>query len=186
MSSRSRNAKRPQRVLLVSDTHGHVDPRIADLAASCDFVVHAGDVGAQEVIESLRPASGRVYAVRGNNDTPQKWTSGRAALRMLPEEVMLDLHAGTMVATHGDQLRPASRRHERLRALYPHARAVVYGHTHRLICDQSAVPWILNPGAAGRTRTYGGPSCLLVEAGSRGWRVKALHFPVLPAAALHL
>ncbi|MFM1890995.1 MAG: hypothetical protein RLZ44_72, partial [Pseudomonadota bacterium] len=40
-----------------------------------------------------------------------------------------------------------------------------------------AIPWVLNPGAAGRSRTFGGPSCLLLHAGARVWRVETHRFP---------
>jgi hypothetical protein len=57
---------------------------------------------------------------------------------------------------------------------------VLYGHSHRLLQDFAAEPWILNPGAAGRARTGGGPSCLVLEAGIGAWRVGAWQFPALP------
>jgi hypothetical protein len=41
------------------------------------------------------------------------------------------------------------------------------------------VPWVLNPGAAGRTRTYGGPSCLLLIAGETDWKVEVHRFAFL-------
>jgi hypothetical protein len=177
MTGRSKNIAAEWRVLLVSDTHGEVDARIAQLAMQFDVVVHAGDIGDAQVLKCLRPPAGKIYAVRGNNDTPQKWGSGACALlRTLPDEVTIDLPGGTLIATHGDRVQLAAQRHERLRCLYPHAKAIVYGHTHKIACDQSARPWVLNPGAAGRTRTYGGPSCLVVEAGPRAWRVRTLRF----------
>jgi len=33
------------KVLVLSDTHGFVDPNIAELARKVDLVVHAGDIG---------------------------------------------------------------------------------------------------------------------------------------------
>lgn len=166
-----------QRVLLLADTHGVVDPRIAALATGCDAVVHAGDIGNAAVLETLA-GTGPVLAVRGNNDTAPKWPApDRARLARLAEEVRLELPGGVLVVVHGDRVLPAARRHERLRRLYPEARAVVYGHTHRAVCDRSATPWVLNPGAAGRTRTFGGPSCLILEAGERGWNVRRRRFP---------
>jgi uncharacterized protein len=67
-------------------------------------------------------------------------------------------------------------RHARLRAAYPSARAIVYGHSHRLVVDDALTPWVLNPGAAGRARTYGGPSCLVLEANVRSWHVEIHRF----------
>ena len=165
------------RVAVVSDTHGYVDPRIVAAASACDVVLHAGDVGNSAVLAQLQPRHGQLHAVRGNNDTPAKWPGDeQEALQQLPTEVRLPLPGGDLVAVHGDRALPAARRHERLRRLYPDARAVVYGHTHRLVCDRAALPWVLNPGAAGRDRTFGGPAFLMLEVDARRWRVQALRF----------
>ncbi|WP_414717181.1 metallophosphoesterase family protein [Tahibacter sp.] len=82
---------------------------------------------------------------------------------------------GRLVVVHGDRWPPRGR-HAALRRAFPAARAVVYGHSHRLAVDVDAEPWILNPGAAGRARTYGGPSCLLLQASTREWRVVAQRY----------
>ena len=170
------------RVLLLADTHGMLDPRIAELAQDCTLAVHAGDIGASAVLEALAAAAGQVLAVRGNNDVPGKWLGALADLAALPERLDVPLPGGTLVLEHGHR-HPPARRHARLRAAHPGARAVLYGHSHRLLQDFAAEPWILNPGAAGRARTGGGPSCLVLEAGVGAWRVGAWQFPALPRGA---
>ncbi|MGC9008924.1 MAG: metallophosphoesterase family protein, partial [Halothiobacillaceae bacterium] len=92
-------------------------------------------------------------------------------LRELPERVEIDLPGGILAVEHGHRVLPAALRHARLRERHPDARAVVYGHTHRLVIDREAEPWVLNPGAAGRIRTYGAPSCLVLNAGADQWSV---------------
>jgi hypothetical protein len=174
--SRKRERGKYARVLLVSDTHGVLDTRIAALARECDVIVHAGDVGNADVIDALRDGGARVIAVRGNNDVPSKWPrSERRVLEALEDVAAIELPGGTLIATHGDRY-IAAKRHARLRAEFPEARAVVYGHSHRLVIDDAALPWILNPGAAGRARTYGGPSCLVFEARPGIWRVDPHRF----------
>lgn len=164
------------RVLIVSDTHGALDARIEALARASDLVVHAGDVGAPGVLDALAAPGPRLVAVRGNNDVAEKWPrAGQARLRELPEQAAVELPGGVLVVVHGDRF-PASRRHARLRAAFPAARAVVYGHSHRLCFDRDALPWVLNPGAAGRSRTFGGPSCLQLTATTQAWSVEALRF----------
>ena len=164
------------RVLIVSDTHGVVDARIAMLARECELVVHGGDVGNASVIETLGAGGAKVVAVRGNNDVASKWPRGeRDAIDALEEVVRIELPGGVLVVTHGDRYAPSTR-HAKLRAQFSDARAVVYGHSHRLVVDDCETPWILNPGAAGRARTYGGPSCLVLEATARQWRVEAHRF----------
>lgn len=165
------------RIVIVSDTHGFLDPQIADIATECDYVVHAGDIGNAQVLDMLHRRRANVIAVRGNNDTAAKWPSkDRARLRRLPLDAQLELPGGTLTVVHGDRAGSLGTRHARLRAIYPDARAIVYGHSHRLARDKERHPWVLNPGAAGRTRTQGGPSCLVLEIHRRLWRVKALRF----------
>lgn len=171
------------RVLLLSDTHGALDERVAARARESDLVVHAGDVGSAEVLEILRALCPRVIAVRGNNDVASKWVpAARVAVAELAEQAQIDLPGGCLVAVHGDRF-PAAQRHLRLRQAFPSARAIVYGHSHRLCIDDDHYPWILNPGAAGRARTFGGPSCLQLVATLRRWRVEPLRFPPSPVSA---
>jgi uncharacterized protein len=166
------------RVAILSDTHGRLDRRIAGVVASCDCAVHAGDIGAAAVLSALRPIMKTVVAVRGNNDVAGKLDADDwALLREAPIEARLELHGGLLVVVHGHLAGPASRRHAWLRRRYPAARAVVYGHSHRLACDQAQTPWILNPGSAGLTRTFGGPSCQVLTIGARRWAIEAVRFP---------
>ncbi len=164
------------RILVVADTHGHLDERIAALAGSADRVVHAGDVGGRSILERLGWLAGTVYAVHGNNDTARHWGDDDPDLAVeLPAEVALDLPGGPLVVVHGHGVR-ARDRHSRLRRAYPDAGAVVYGHSHRVCIDRGDTPWILNPGAAGRTRTYGGPGCLVLHASPTQWSIEPHRF----------
>jgi putative phosphoesterase len=172
---------RIMKIGLISDTHGHLDSRIAAEVNQCDWVAHAGDIGAGAVLAALRPRRGRLVAVRGNNDTPAKW-SGVALdlLESLPVEAGLELPGGVLVVNHGDRAGNPLVRHENLRRTYPDAKAIICGHSHHLCCDTGVLPWVLNPGAAGRMRTYGGPSCLILDAQYTHWRVRVRRFAELP------
>ena len=164
------------RVALLSDTHGTVDSRIAERVADCDVAVHAGDIGNASVLAGLQPRSGRVVAVRGNNDLPAKWPlSDSALLSQLPDKAELTLPGGSLVVVHGHRM-TAAKRHEKLRRRFPTARAVLYGHSHRLVIDTETSPWILNPGAAGRERTHGGPSCLILHVAATTWEIETVRF----------
>ncbi len=168
-------------VAVVSDTHGCLDPRVMNVVKECDYAVHAGDIGGASVLAALCPKSGEVFAVLGNNDTADKWAAReRNRLQTLKSVAEVELPGGTLVVIHGDCVLPARERHSRLRSLFPAARAIVYGHSHRLREDCSELPWVLNPGAAGRSRTFGGPSCMILHANARRWRVQSLRFPQLP------
>lgn len=183
-TQRVRLRRRRVRLGVLSDTHGSIDPRLTAFLDDCDAVVHAGDIGAAAVLTSLARRDRPVVAVRGNNDLPAKWPRGEArAARALPHAAQVELPGGTLVVVHGDRIVPATRRHALLRRLYPTARAVVYGHSHRLRVDQTELPWVLNPGAAGAARTYGGPSCLVLEALADVWRVDIVRYPMPRARA---
>jgi hypothetical protein len=167
------------RVAIVSDTHGVLDPRVAEVVRKADIAVHGGDVGSAAALDALEPHGGEVLAVRGNNDVPRKLkTADDERLLSLPEEIERELPGGVLAVIHGHQFPKATTRHRALRERFPEARAVVYGHSHHLIRDRSARPWVLNPGAAGRSRTFGGPSCLVLTATQRRWTVTERRFPV--------
>ena len=163
-------------VAVLADTHGFLDPRVAECIGACDVAVHAGDIGGVEVLLALQPRD-EVVAIRGNNDTEQSWGDGEQhLLETLPREAAVDLPGGRVVLRHGDDSGSLEQRHRRYRRQYPDAGAVVYGHSHRLLVDQQQHPWLLNPGAAGRTRTYGGPSCLILTCDETRWQVAERRF----------
>jgi putative phosphoesterase len=165
------------RVAIVSDTHGYLDPNVAEVVLSCDIAVHAGDVGSALVLRELRSITKRVVAVRGNNDVPGKWPRTEArTLDRLPCEATVQLPGGTLVVTHGHEAGAPKKRHQRLRQTYPEARLIVYGHSHRCVCDLEQIPWVVNPGSGGRSRTFGGPSCLLLTASKKKWRLQPFKF----------
>ncbi|MDX1489571.1 MAG: metallophosphoesterase family protein [Acidiferrobacterales bacterium] len=175
MSRKIRNGDGRLQVAIVSDTHGLVAPAILELIVGCDLVVHAGDVGNAQVLRALRACVDEVMAVRGNNDIASKWPAGELSLlTRLPQELRVVLPGGELVVVHGHDAGTGPQRHRRLRRRYADARAIVYGHSHRLVCDCAENPWVLNPGAAGRTRTFGGPSCLILAAGKAAWKVKSV------------
>lgn len=166
------------RVALLSDTHGALDARVREIVDDCDLALHAGDIGHAAILSQLQPRLGRVLAVFGNNDVARKWPEeDRRLLVHLPEWLAQPLPGGTLALIHGHQL-PARQRHALLRARFPEARAIVYGHSHQLEVDLDARPWVLNPGAAGRSRTHGGPSCLVLIADADEWRVESYRFPL--------
>ena len=165
------------RVALVSDTHGHIDPRIARAVERCRVAVHAGDIGSVAVLDTLAQSGRRVTAVRGNNDVASKWDANEhRRLEELAWEADLLLPGGRLAVVHGHQIESVQRRHGWLRERYPDARVVVYGHTHRRCMDRSARPWIVNPGAAGRSRTFGGPSLVVMDVDGARWRLRTVCF----------
>jgi putative phosphoesterase len=178
---------KPCRLGIVSDTHGHLDARIQQVIQDCDIALHAGDIMGAGVLACLQPRDGRTVAVRGNNDTSRIWASEEhAVLQPLSEEARLTLPGGDLVLLHGHKQWTSEGLHQRLREEFPDVRAIVYGHSHYLAVDIEHDPWVLNPGAAGKTRTHGGPSCLVLTVDHQHWHVEKIRFPEPEQAVMSL
>jgi putative phosphoesterase len=52
---------------LISDTHGHLPGKVHDAFKTVDLILHAGDIGSQDIINELETIA-PVYAVHGNID----------------------------------------------------------------------------------------------------------------------
>jgi len=117
---------------VVSDTHGYLDPRLVDALAGVEVILHAGDVGSPAVLEGLA-AIAPVHAVRGNNDAPLGGLG-------LPERLDVELGGLRFHVVHElPSARPP-----------PQTNVVVFGHSHRQLCEWREGCLYLNPGAAGR------------------------------------
>ncbi|WP_455207343.1 metallophosphoesterase family protein [Kaarinaea lacus] len=167
-------ASQPQmKIAIISDTHGSIAPGILSVIRETDLCIHAGDIGCAAVIQQLESENISVVAVLGNNDVVNKWPAQDSKwLEKIPSEQVVNLPGGQICVEHGHRIAPVKLRHDKLRKKYNNAKAIVYGHSHQLVCDQEQVPWVLNPGAAGRSRTYGGPSCIILTAKHSRWTIK--------------
>jgi putative phosphoesterase len=172
------------RLVILSDTHGYLDENIAALVRSADVAIHAGDVMDVSVLEQIQPTL-QTIAVAGNNDERGLWSSRENRfVKNLPDSVLVQLPGGTIAIEHGHRFGFSQPDHQQLIAEYPKARAIVYGHTHKQLVDQSSTPWVLNPGAAGVVRNQGGPRCLVLSTNGDQWEIEASIFPQ-PIAEKH-
>ena len=125
---------------LISDTHGMLRPQVFDALAGVGSILHAGDVGGDDILDELA-AIAPVEAVYGNTDAP-----GRARLAESIERRVGDV---TIHVSHGHEVgRPTP---ARLLAAYS-ADVIVYGHTHRQLVMRVGRSLVVNPGAAGHRR----------------------------------
>jgi hypothetical protein len=151
------------RIGLISDTHGHLPARAADIFRGADIILHAGDIGGEEILDALAEVS-RVVAVRGNMD----W--GPWADR-LPESARV--HAGDL---------EVHLVHDRLRFAPPEphrgALALVSGHTHRAAVERQNGILHINPGSAGQPRHGRGATVALLRV--RGASAEAEIIELLP------
>ena len=104
-----------------------------------DLILHAGDLSTVGVLDELEAIGPPVAAVIGNVDEPA--LAGR-----LPEERVVEA-AGARIAMVHDA-GPAKGRLERMRARFPDADAVVFGHSHIPLHEERAGFQIFNPGSA--------------------------------------
>ncbi len=178
LSVTPQSLKGPLRLAILSDTHAHVDPRILAVVAHCDAVIHAGDVCGAHVLEQLTRYAPELHVVAGNNDADTRWRQAGATTDRLPDALHVRLPGGLAVVEHGHRFGNHPD-HGELRKAWPEARLVIYGHTHRKVIDQSESPWVVNPGAAGRTRVGEGPSLLVLTiADENDWRIDLRQFEV--------
>jgi uncharacterized protein len=122
---------------VLSDTHGLLRPGALEALKGCDLVIHAGDVGKPDILESLK-AIGPVWAVRGNVDRGE-W------VKDLPETQVVTLEEAQIYVLHdlaGLDLDPAAAGFQ----------AVISGHTHKPEVEERRSVLYLNPGSAGPRR----------------------------------
>ena len=125
------------KVGLISDTHGLMRAEALQALAGSDFIIHAGDIGDQAVIERLGEIA-PVTAVRGNNDT-DAWAA------QIPETNVLDAKGVRFFVLHSVNdldVDPAEAGFQ----------AVVSGHSHRPEIQVREGVLFINPGSAGPRR----------------------------------
>lgn len=144
-----------RRIGLISDTHGQLRPEVHAALAGVELILHAGDVGPDEILDELEIIA-PVMAVYGNTDAP-----GRSRLR---DAIELELDGLRVHVSHGHEV--GSPTPERLVAKYD-ADVIVYGHTHQQHVARLGDRLVVNPGAAGPRRFRLEPSVavLTIEAG---------------------
>lgn len=135
---------------LVSDTHGLVRAELHDALAGVELILHAGDVGGDDVLDELATIA-PVQAVYGNTDAPGRPRLAQSIVRSVDG---LRIHV-----SHGHEL--GSPTPARLLAAYP-AEVLVYGHTHRALITRVDDRLVVNPGAAGPRRFDLEPSVALL------------------------
>lgn len=134
---------------VLADTHGYLDPRVPQLYAGVDLILHAGDVGDASILEELCHVA-PVIAVRGNADEG-------SALDHLPESITLSVAGQSIYMTHiftpPGGAAPAD-------PVPPGTRVVIFGHSHLPCLEESgtaeAPVLYFNPASAGRKR-FGKP-----------------------------
>jgi putative phosphoesterase len=125
---------------LISDTHGLVRPDVHTALAGVDLILHAGDVGGDEILDELELIA-PVHAVYGNTDPPGQ--------PRLVTAIDIEIGGVRIHVSHGHEV--GSPTPAKLLARYD-ADVIVYGHTHKQLLTKASERWVVNPGAAGPRR----------------------------------
>jgi len=122
---------------ILSDTHGLVRPEVEKALSGCHRILHAGDVGDDQVLKKLERIA-PVMAVRGNMDHGS-WSHA------LPTTEMVEIGGIYFYMLHDLQ-------HLDLDPSAAGIHVVVSGHTHQPQIFQKNGVTYLNPGSAGQRR----------------------------------
>ena len=147
------------RVGVVADTHcpefiDRLPDRLFDVLDGVDLLLHAGDINSEDTLATLGRLA-RVEAVRGDHDR---------LMGDLPVSREVIVEGKRIVVVHGERsawveepntllwtlslgyFQPHRGLPSKLRRRFPHADAIVYGHTHRARAETIDGVLLFNPG----------------------------------------
>lgn len=124
------------KIAVISDTHGVLKDSLLQQLRSCDYILHAGDIGTQECYLRLRELKIPLYIIRGNCDRGE-WC------RNLPEPLAAPIGGRIFYLIHKKSQLPYP---------LPKADFIISGHTHAYSVSCRGSITYLNPGSAGRSR----------------------------------
>ena len=122
---------------IISDTHGLLRPQAVEALQGCELIIHAGDIGAADILEQLSEIA-PLQVVRGNNDLNLAWAGH------LADHLRFDLEGWSTLLVHDIADVPA--------LLDEQVRLVITGHSHKPLIEWRGERLYLNPGSAGRRR----------------------------------
>lgn len=130
-------------VAVISDTHlPRGERRIPDACMerlrAADLIVHAGDWVTREVVDEIARIGPPLAGVYGNMDTGD-------VRELLPEARTVEAGGARLGIVHDGG--PAAGRLHRMRARFPDADAVVFGHSHIPLHEEAEGFQIFNPGS---------------------------------------
>jgi putative phosphoesterase len=130
-------------IAVIADTHlprgaRRIPDACLEQLRDADLILHAGDLAAPSVLDELEAIGPPVAAVHGNVDPEE-------LRRRLPEERVVTADGARIAMLH--DAGPAKGRLDRMRRRFPDADAVVFGHSHVPLHEQSDGFQIFNPGS---------------------------------------
>jgi uncharacterized protein len=156
-NTRNAAGKTPQKIGLISDTHGLLREEALKALRGSDLIIHAGDVGDSNILEALRKLA-PVVAVRGNVDT-EEWA------KSLPETAAVEAGAVNIYVLHDSKaldLDPSAAGFQ----------IVVSGHSHKPGQTEQKGVLYVNPGSAGPRRFSLPITVALLDLTGKPWSVE--------------
>lgn len=132
------------RILLLSDTHSHIDEQILKYVQQADEVWHAGDIGDIEVTDTLKKLK-PLKGVYGNIDNHEVRAEFPENNRFMCEGVdVLITHIGGYPGHYKSRIREVLQNNP--------PKLFICGHSHilKVIWDKNLGLLHMNPGAAGK------------------------------------
>ena len=133
----------PIHVVVTGDTHlgprrrSPLPPALLAACARADRILHTGDVTDVALLDELG-ALAPLDGVAGNCD-------GWDVAARLPVEQTVEIGGVAIALVHDSG--PDRERRARLRAHFPGARVVCFGHSHQPVCEDRDGLLLLNPGS---------------------------------------
>ncbi|MGP1515381.1 MAG: metallophosphoesterase family protein [Bacteroidales bacterium] len=129
---------------VMSDSHGIVPKQIYTFFKDVDIILHAGDLGNQEVLKELRSFK-KTVAVYGNCDSKYMDNEVKSLLKIQIEQVkILMTHIGGYPKHYQTNLIPFFKEEK--------PQIFICGHSHilKVLYDKEFNFLLINPGACGR------------------------------------
>lgn len=134
------------RIGVLSDTHGMLKDTFITELKSCDYIIHAGDIGTEKCYQALKDLSIPLYMVRGNCDHGL-WAT------YLPETLAFPIAGLTFYLIHDLNKMPY---------VTDEPDVVIFGHTHQHTSHTRRGCTYINPGSAGKSRGLSGASIAIL------------------------
>jgi len=131
-------------IAIISDTHlprgsRRLTGACLERLRSADLILHAGDITTVHTFGQLKKLGPEVHAVAGNIDE-------EILREMLPVSLEVEIDGIRLAMIH--DAGPTRGRLERLRARFPRATAVIFGHSHIPLLEGDETGFqIFNPGS---------------------------------------
>jgi hypothetical protein len=122
-------------VAVISDTHGYLRPEAVAALGGSDHILHAGDIGAPEILAELEKIA-PVSAIRGNIDV-EPWAQA------IPVTQTVQLGGTKFFLIHN---------RAELKRVPAGIAAVIFGHSHQPLIEHRDGVLFFNPGSAGPRR----------------------------------